>query len=87
MYYEFKFQLLGELYDHDIAFLPIGSLFTMGPKEAAKALQLLSCTKVVPMHYKTFPVLVQDTKEFKELTGPMVEVYELKPNEEKELSK
>jgi L-ascorbate metabolism protein UlaG (beta-lactamase superfamily) len=78
-------KLLGELYDVDLAFLPIGSLFTMGPKEAAKALQLLNCQKVVPIHYKTFPVLVQDTKEFKEITGPMVEVIDPEIGEEREI--
>ena len=80
-------KLIGELYDPDIAFLPIGSLFTMGPKEAAKALQLLGCNKVVPMHYKTFPVLVQDTTEFKELAGPMIDVFDLEPGVEIEITK
>jgi L-ascorbate metabolism protein UlaG (beta-lactamase superfamily) len=57
----------------------------MGAKEAAKALQLLNCQKVVPIHYKTFPVLAQDAKEFIELCGPMVEVFALEPGEEKEI--
>ncbi|NHJ04834.1 MAG: metal-dependent hydrolase [Candidatus Heimdallarchaeota archaeon] len=80
-------KLLGELYDVDLAFLPIGSLFTMGPKEAAKALQLLNCQKAIPIHYKTFPVLVQDSKEFIEIAGPMIDVYVLEPGEEKEIGK
>ena len=79
--------LLAELYDPDLAFLPIGSLFTMGPKEAAKALQLLKCQKVVPIHYKTFPVLVQDAKEFKEIAGPMVDVIVLEPGKAKDIAK
>jgi len=78
-------KLLGELYDIDLAFLPIGSLYTMGPLEAAKALELLSCQKVVPIHYKTFPVLVQDAEEFKKIAGPMVDVIALEPGEEKEI--
>ncbi|MEA2071494.1 MAG: metal-dependent hydrolase [Asgard group archaeon] len=78
-------KLLGELYEPDLAFLPIGSLYTMGPKEAAKALRLLEVSKVIPMHYKTFPVLVQDTKEFEEEVGPMVEVITLEIGKEKEL--
>ena len=85
LFYDMK--LLGELYDVDLAFLPIGSLFTMGPKEAAKALQLLNCQKVIPIHYKTFPVLTQDTKEFINIVGPMVEVIDLEPGKEKELVK
>ena len=78
-------KLLGELYDIDLAFLPIGSLYTMGPLEAAKALELLNCQKVVPIHYKTFPVLVQDAEEFKKIAGPMVDVIALEPGEEKEI--
>ncbi|MBK5113809.1 MAG: metal-dependent hydrolase [Candidatus Heimdallarchaeota archaeon] len=78
-------KLLGELHDIDLAFLPIGSLYTMGPREAAKALELLNCQKVVPIHYKTFPVLVQDAEEFKKIAGPMVDVIALEPGEEKEI--
>lgn len=78
-------KLLGDLYDVDLAFLPIGSLFTMGPKEAAKALQLLNCQKVVPIHYKTFPVLVQDVQLFIDAVGPMVDVIALEPGEEREI--
>ncbi|MHA1212122.1 MAG: metal-dependent hydrolase [Candidatus Heimdallarchaeota archaeon] len=78
-------KLLGELYDVDLAFLPIGSLYTMGPIEAAKALQLLNCAKVVPIHYKTFPVLLQDVKEFVDIVGPMVDVIALEPGEERDV--
>lgn len=78
-------KLLGELYDVDLAFLPIGSLFTMGPKEAAKALELLNCKTVVPIHYKTFPALKQDAQEFKDIVGPMVTVHDLTIGEEKEI--
>ncbi|NHJ41143.1 MAG: metal-dependent hydrolase [Asgard group archaeon] len=78
-------KLLGDLYDVDLAFLPIGSLFTMGPKEAAKALQLLNCQKVVPIHYKTFPVLVQDVQLFKDAVGPMVDIIALEPGEVREI--
>ncbi len=78
-------QLLSELYDIDLAFLPIGSLFTMDARQAAKALELLGCSKVIPIHYKTFPVLTQDAKEFIEIAGPLVDVYALEPGEEKEI--
>ncbi|MHA1630301.1 MAG: metal-dependent hydrolase [Candidatus Heimdallarchaeota archaeon] len=77
-------KLLGELYDVDLAFLPIGSLFTMGPKEAAKALELLSCQKVIPIHYKTFPVLTKSAEEFSEIVGPMIDVIALEPGDSKE---
>ena len=85
LFYDMK--LLGELYDIDLAFLPIGSHFTMGPLEAAKALQLLGVQKVVPIHYKTFPLLVQDAKELVEIAGPMIDVYALEPGESREITK
>jgi L-ascorbate metabolism protein UlaG (beta-lactamase superfamily) len=50
--------LIGELYKPDLAMLPIGDFFTMGPMEAAKAVELLGVKHVVPMHYGTFPLLV-----------------------------
>jgi L-ascorbate metabolism protein UlaG (beta-lactamase superfamily) len=49
--------LIGELYKPDLAMLPIGDFFTMGPLEAAKAVELLGVNHVVPMHYGTFPLL------------------------------
>lgn len=49
--------LIRELYQPEIAFLPIGSVFTMGPREAALAVRLLQPKVVVPMHYGTFPQL------------------------------
>jgi L-ascorbate metabolism protein UlaG (beta-lactamase superfamily) len=78
-------KLLGEMYDPDIAFLPIGSLFTMGPREAAKALEFLKVQKAVPMHYKTFPSLIQDVSAFVEQAGPMIDVIVLEPGEEREI--
>jgi L-ascorbate metabolism protein UlaG (beta-lactamase superfamily) len=49
--------LIGELYSPDVAMLPIGDFFTMGPLEAAKAVELLGVKKIVPMHWGTFPAL------------------------------
>lgn len=49
--------LYAELYNPEIAFLPIGDLFTMGPDEAALACRLLGVRKVIPMHFGTFPPL------------------------------
>jgi L-ascorbate metabolism protein UlaG (beta-lactamase superfamily) len=45
------------LYEPELAFLPIGDHFTMGPHEAAHAARLLRVKTVIPMHYGTFPVL------------------------------
>ena len=49
--------LIGELYEPDLAMLPIGDFFTMGPREAAKAVELLGVRRVLGMHYGTFPAL------------------------------
>ena len=49
--------LIGEMHHPDVAFLPIGGHYTMGPRGAARAVQLLGVTTVVPIHYGTFPAL------------------------------
>jgi L-ascorbate metabolism protein UlaG (beta-lactamase superfamily) len=50
-------QLIGDLYRPDVAVLPIGDLFTMGPREAAYCAKLLRSPFIVPCHYGTFPAL------------------------------
>lgn len=57
-------QLIGEE-GLDIAVLPIGDLFTMGPEDALRATKLLHPKQVVPCHYNTFPPIQQDSAEFK----------------------
>jgi L-ascorbate metabolism protein UlaG (beta-lactamase superfamily) len=57
-------KLLGEFEDIDLAFLPIGDNFTMGPEDAAIAAKWIKAKTVVPMHYNTFPVIEQDPKDF-----------------------
>lgn len=57
-------ELLGEIYDIDVALLPIGSVFTMDPTQAAYSLRLMKPKIAIPMHYGTFPTLVQTTDEF-----------------------
>jgi L-ascorbate metabolism protein UlaG (beta-lactamase superfamily) len=52
-----EMQLYRELYAPQLAFLPIGDLFTMDPREAALAARLLGVKQVIPMHYGTFPPL------------------------------
>lgn len=56
--------LIGELYPIDVALLPIGSVFTMDYRQAAKACALLSAKAVVPMHYGTFPILEPNADRF-----------------------
>jgi L-ascorbate metabolism protein UlaG (beta-lactamase superfamily) len=80
----------GELYQIDVAMLPIGSVFTMDPVQAARATKLISPRKVIPMHFKTFPILVQDPSDFIDLTRKdalNVEVIKLEPGEEYTYSK
>ncbi|MGG3988669.1 metal-dependent hydrolase [Bacillus smithii] len=60
-------KLIGERHPIDIAFLPIGDNFTMGPEDAAIAAKFLGAKTVVPIHYNTFPVIKQDPARFIEL--------------------
>jgi len=55
-------KLIGEDVPIDLAFLPIGEHFVMGPKDAAKAVEFLHPKNVVPIHYGAFPPLVGDRK-------------------------
>ncbi|PAB01889.1 metal-dependent hydrolase [Enterococcus canintestini] len=56
--------LFGEAFAIDVAFLPIGDNFTMGPNEAASAAKRLRAKQVVPIHYNTFPLIKQDPQAF-----------------------
>jgi L-ascorbate metabolism protein UlaG (beta-lactamase superfamily) len=59
-------RLIGERNQIDVAFLPIGDNYTMGPEDAAYAAELLGAKTVVPIHYNTFPVIEQDPHKFVE---------------------
>jgi L-ascorbate metabolism protein UlaG (beta-lactamase superfamily) len=76
-------RLIGELYQPDIALLPIGGHFTMGPREAALAVDLLGVKQVLPIHYGTFPILAGTPEELRaELRArrlASVTVHELEP--------
>lgn len=66
-------ELIGD-HQIDLAFLPIGDNFTMGPEDALKAVRMLKPATVIPMHYNTWPVIETDPGEFcraveKETTG------------------
>jgi L-ascorbate metabolism protein UlaG (beta-lactamase superfamily) len=77
-------QLIGRIYEPDLAVLPIGDWFTMGPKEASVALELLGVKRCVPSHYGTFPLLSGTPAELREL-APGVEVHEPEPGGSVEL--
>lgn len=75
-------RMIGEVYRPDIAFLPIGGRFTMGPDGAARACDWLGVRQVVPMHYGTFPDLTGTPAALRALVEPHgVQVLELKPGE------
>lgn len=57
-------KLIGQLDDIDLALIPIGSNFTMGPEDAILAAQMIKPKKAMPIHYNTFPVIEQDPKKF-----------------------
>lgn len=62
-------QLIRRLYEPELAMLPIGDLFTMGPKEAALACEFLQPRTVLPMHYGTFPVLTGTPERLRDELG------------------
>lgn len=67
-------ELIGELWHPDVALLPIGGHYTMDPRQAAKAAQLLGVSTVIPMHYGTFPILAGTPRELDEAGGGAFEV-------------
>lgn len=60
-------KLIGERHPIDVAFLPIGDNFTMGPEDAAYAAELLKAGVTVPIHFNTFPPIKQDPQKFIEM--------------------
>jgi L-ascorbate metabolism protein UlaG (beta-lactamase superfamily) len=75
-------RLIAEMHAPQIAFLPIGDHFTMGPEAAALAARMLAVRQVVPMHYGTFPVLTGTPDRLKQLVDPLgIDVLILKPGE------
>jgi len=72
--------IIHDLYGPEIAMLPIGDHYTMGPREAAYACNLLKPKTVIPMHFGTFPVLVGRPGELQKMV-PGVEVLEMKPGQ------
>jgi L-ascorbate metabolism protein UlaG (beta-lactamase superfamily) len=76
--------IIGDFYKPDIAILPIGGVYTMGPEEAAYACKLIRPRAVIPEHYGTFPVLVQTSDGFKKEVGriaPATRVIDMKPGD------
>lgn len=59
--------LFGERYKPDVAILPIGDFFTMGPEDSVEALKLLKAKIAIPQHYNTFPPIQQDPNKWAEM--------------------
>ena len=75
-------ELIRELYRPELAFLPIGDLFTMSPHEASMAAKLLNVKKIIPMHFGTFPPLTGRPEQLAALLKkdmPDTEVWTLEP--------
>jgi L-ascorbate metabolism protein UlaG (beta-lactamase superfamily) len=75
--------LIGRMYSPDLAILPIGDHFTMGPFEAAEAIRLLGVKRVVPTHYGTFGLLTGTPQHLREAAADVLglEVLDVRPGE------
>lgn len=76
-------KIISELYQPEVAMLPIGDFYTMSPKEAAYAIRLLGLKHVIPMHFGTFPALYGTPDQLRDLTRDVsgLEIHALKPGE------
>jgi L-ascorbate metabolism protein UlaG (beta-lactamase superfamily) len=74
-------KLIAQLYHPEVAMLPIGGFYTMGPKEAALAVAFLQPKMVLPLHFGTFPPLTGTPAELAALIDPGVNVLTCSPGE------
>jgi L-ascorbate metabolism protein UlaG (beta-lactamase superfamily) len=74
-------RLIGELYKPEIAMLPIGGHFTMGPSEAALAARYLGAKTILPLHWGTFPMLTGTPAELARLVDSGVNVAQWSPGD------
>jgi L-ascorbate metabolism protein UlaG (beta-lactamase superfamily) len=77
-------QLIGRLHSPDVAILPIGDHFTMGPRQAALALELLGTKRCIPVHWGTFGLLTGTPRALRE-QAPDVDVIDAEPGQTIEL--
>ncbi len=73
--------LIRDVYHPEVAMLPIGGYYTMGPREAAVAVRLLGAKTILPIHFGTFPPLTGTPKELAKLVDAGVEVVDWKPGD------
>jgi L-ascorbate metabolism protein UlaG (beta-lactamase superfamily) len=74
-------RIIGELYQPEIAMLPIGGFYTMDPKEAAYAARLLGAKTILPIHWGTFPALTGTPQELASLVSTNVKVEHWSPGD------
>jgi L-ascorbate metabolism protein UlaG (beta-lactamase superfamily) len=74
-------RLIGELYEPEIALLPIGGHFTMSPKEAALAVRFVGAKTILPIHFGTFPPLTGTPADLAALVGSGVRVVQWNPGD------
>jgi len=74
-------KLIAELYRPQVAMLPIGGHYTMGPREAVRAVRLLGAKTILPLHFGTFPPLKGTPQQLAALVDPGVEVVCWSPGE------
>jgi len=74
-------QLIGRIYEPDVAVLPIGGHFTMDPREAGVALELLGTKRCIPCHYGTFPLLAGTPDELRGHVTTGTEILAIAPGE------
>ena len=74
-------QLIGRIYEPDVAILPIGDHYTMGPREAAVAIELLGVERIVPCHWGTFPLLTGTPDALEQLAPTGVTIEKLQPGD------
>ncbi len=73
--------LIGEIYKPDVAVLPVGDFYTMGPRQAAHAVRLIGTKQILCGHYGTFPVLAGTPAKLRELVGAGVDIPDTHPGE------
>lgn len=81
-------RIIADIYKPTLAMLPIGDRFTMSPREAALACELLGCDSVIPMHHGTFDLLTGKPEELRRFTRHMsaLNIVELEPGQSYVLS-
>lgn len=79
-------EMIGRLYKPDIAILPIGDNYTMGIDDAVEAVKMIKPKLVIPIHYNTFPVIMQDPYVFVKKLGKLARCVVLKPGDTYQVS-